>query len=577
MKPLLKYLREYRVQSVLAPLFKCLEAVMELCVPLIVKEIIDRGIPDGDRGFILSRGLILVGLALLGLLFSVTAQYFAARSAYGFGTALRRDLLRKIDSFSYPELDRIGTSTLHNRLVTDVTRVQDGVNLFLRLFLRSPFIVLGALVLCFREDARIGWICLASVPFLGAAIWAITAYGLPRLTEAQAKLDRVSLLTRENLTGVRVVRAFSREERSVREFAGANEELKDLNLSAGRVSALLNPLTLVMVDLVIVTILRQGGARVEAGLLTRGAVVALVNYMTQILTELLRVADLCVSLTKALSSAGRVTKIFETDCSLPEGSVTDAPERGTVAFEHVSARYHEGADEVLSDLSFRVEAGQRIGLIGGTGEGKSTLINLIPRFYDVSGGRVTVDGTDVRDFTREALCRRVTVVPQQAFLFSGTVRENLLMGRGDATDEELREALARARALDFVEAKEGGLDAAVERGGANFSGGQRQRLCIARALCARPEILILDDSFSALDALTDREIRRTLREELGGVTVITVSQRVSAVRDCDRILVLEDGRLAGEGTHEELLRGCPVYREICESQGAAAGREAADD
>ncbi len=571
MKRLLSYLKPYRLQSILAPLFKCLEAVMELLVPLIMASVIDVGIPAGDTSYVLSRGALLVGLGLLGLLFSVTAQYFASFAAAGFGAGLRTALVKHIDGFSFRTLDRFGTATLTTRLTTDVQRVQDGVNLFLRLFLRSPFLVIGALVMCFTVDRSIALICLLSVPFLGLAIYLITAYGLPRLTEAQKRLDRLARLTRENRLGVRVVRAFAKEEDAVREFDAAGDELTSLQLSNGRVAALLNPLTYVMVNLVIIVIIRQGGRRVDSGLLTQGAVVALVNYMTQILTEMLRVADLTVSLTKALASAGRLRGVFETESDMPEGSVRHAEERGTVRFEAVSAAYHDDAEPVLCDISFEIEAGSRVGIIGGTGEGKTTLVSLIPRFYDAKSGRVLVDGVDVRDFSLKALRSRIGIALQEPFLFRGTLRENLRLAAPEADDGALLEALRRAQALDFVQEK-GGLDTEVEQGGANFSGGQRARLCIARALAARPEILILDDSFAALDALTDRLLRRSLAE-LAGVTVITVSQRVPTVRSCDRILVLEDGRLVGNGTHDALFADCAVYRSICESQSVGGAHE----
>lgn len=567
MKKLLVYLRGYRKECVLAPLFKMLEATFELIVPLIVASIIDRGIPD-NQGYIVRMCLCLVALGGIGLAAAVAAQYFSARAAIGFATGVRHGLMRHIQSLSYTELDQLGTSTLVTRMTSDVNQMQTGVNMTLRLLLRSPFVVFGAMIMAFTIDTRCAMIFVGVIAVLLVIVFGIMALTIPMYRRVQGQLDQVTAATRENLTGVRVIRAFCEEDAQTARFTRLNQLLTKMQLTVGRISAVMNPATYVVINFAVILLLQRGALQVDAGVLTQGQVVALYNYMSQILVELVKMANLIITLTKAVASAGRVAKVMEVTSSQQDGTETlpaDAP-RGSVVFDHVSLRYQGAGDESLTDVSFTAAPGETIGVIGGTGSGKSTLINLIPRFYDATAGRVLVDGIDVTRLRKGELRRRIAVVPQRAMLFKGTIRSNLLWGKSDATEQELLDALKTAQALDVVESKPGGLDETVEQGGRNFSGGQRQRLTIARALVSRPEILILDDSASALDYATDARLRRAIREMPDPPTTFIVSQRAASIRFADRIIVLDDGEVAGIGTHEELLKSCPAYQEIYASQ-----------
>ena len=577
MRKFLRYLKGYGKETVLAPLFKMLEACFELLVPLVVANIIDVGIRSGDVGYILRQGGLMVLLAVVGLASSLTAQYFAAKAALGFGTALRRDLFRHINTLSYTELDGIGTPTLVTRMTSDINQVQNGVNMTLRLLLRAPFIVTGALILAFTISPRLTLLFVAVTAAIALVIWLIMRATMPIYTQAQNTLDTVTLLTRENHIGARVVRAFARQADELEAFTRANDHLRGIQLRAGRISALLNPMTYALVNLGIVALLWQGGAQVDAGVLTTGEVVALINYMNQILINLLRFAELIITATRALAGALRVSEILNTPTTMADpaadGTADSAAECSAAAadadavrFDGVGFTYKGAGAAALSGISFAARPGQTIGVIGGTGSGKSTLVNLIPRFYDATEGSVALFGQDVKQFGFAALRRMVAVVPQQAMLFTGTIRDNLRWAAPDADDETLWWALETAQAADFVRGKPKGLDEPVETAGRNFSGGQRQRLTIARALAARPRILILDDSSSALDYATDAALRKALRQNTDQMTVFIVSQRASSVRQADRILVLDDGFLAGSGSHEQLLQDCTVYREICESQ-----------
>lgn len=591
MKELRVYLRGWRGRAVLAPLFKLFEACLELLVPLIMAEIIDTGIAEQDGGYILRMGGVLVALGLAGLVAAVTAQYFAARVAVGFTTALRSALFAKIQSLSYSELDGAGVSTLITRMTSDANQVQNGVNLALRLLLRSPFVVLGAMLMAFTIDARAAVIFVVIIPLLAVVVGGIMAVTMPLYKKAQARLDRVTLATRENLAGVRVLRAFNKQPEEAARFARENDGLTQAQQFVGRISALMNPLTALLVNGAIVALLWTGALRVEAGALTQGQVVALVNYMSQILVELIKLANLIVTIARALACAGRIQTVLQLTPSMEKAAGPDAAPRPdadptaprglAVSFEEVCVHYKGAGGEALSKISFAAAPGQTVGVIGGTGSGKSTLVNLIPRFYDVSAGRVLVGGRDVRDWPLADLRRQIGVVPQKAELFAGTIRENLRWGDEAATDEQLWAALEAAQAAEVVRGKEGGLDALLEQNGCNLSGGQRQRLTIARALVRRPAVLILDDSASALDFATDAALRAALRQLPFAPTTFVVSQRAASVMHADLILVLEDGALAGIGRHEELLKRCPVYREIYASQfgGSAepAGKEAAQD
>ena len=569
MHKLMRYIKGYEKQALLAPLFKMLEACFELFVPLVIASIIDTGIKNEDATFIWTRCGLLVLLAAIGLASSLTAQWFSAKAALGFGTALRKDLFRHIGTLSYSELDGIGTPTLVTRMTSDINQVQNGVNLTLRLLLRSPFIVIGALIMAFSISPKLTLLFIGVTIMVSLIIWAIMRVTVPIYHEAQNGLDRVTLLTRENYVGARVVRAFARQADELAAFVETNDHLKKLQFAAGRISALMNPLTYLVVNLAVVALLLRGGVEVDAGKLTQGEVIALINYMSQILLSLLRLADLVVSVTRALASGMRVNEILNThttmqDPGTAELSVNDAAE--AAKFEHVTFTYKDAGAPSLTDITFTARPGETIGVIGGTGSGKSTLIDLVCRFYDADNGGVALFGHDVKQYSFAQLRRLVGVVPQQAVLFTGTIRDNMQWAAPGASDEEIWQALEIAQAAEFVRGKPGMLDALVETAGRNFSGGQRQRLTIARALVPKPKILILDDSASALDFATDAALRKAIKEETHGMTVFIVSQRAASVQRADHILVLDDGKLVGDAPHAELLRSCEVYKEICLSQ-----------
>lgn len=568
MKRLGVYLKPYTLESILGPLFKLLEALLELLVPLVVADIIDTGIGAGDSGFIVKRCLLLIGLGLLGLASSVTAQYFAAKAAIGFTASVRHALFGKVQSLSYAELDKLGTSTLMTRMTSDMNQVQTGLNLALRLLLRSPFVVFGAMIMAFTIDVKSAWVFAVIIPLLFAVVFGIMFSCIPLYKKVQGRLDGVLGAAKENLAGVRVIRAFGKERQEVESFEEKSGQLLSSQLFVGKISALLNPVTYVMINLAIIAVLRVGGGQVYKGILTQGQVLALYNYMSQILVELIKMANLILSMTKATASAKRVAAILALESSLdvPQENPEEPKAAPAVEFDGVTFTYPTGGAPALSDISFTLEHGKTLGIIGGTGSGKSTLIGLIPRFYDVQEGCVKVDGCDVRQYPLETLRRKIGLVPQKALLFKGTIRKNLLWGDEGATDDEIRDALRAAQAQEVVDGKPEGLDYEVETGGRNFSGGQRQRLTIARALVRKPEVLILDDSASALDFATDAALRHALRELPWKPAVVIISQRTASIRFADEILVLDDGRLAGRGTHDELLQTCEVYREIYESQ-----------
>ncbi len=569
MKHLYPYLRRFRKESILAPLFKMLEATFDLLVPMVVADIIKVGIAGGDTTYIWTRCGLLVLMALIGLLCSFTAQYFAARAAIGTSTGLRHELMAHIQSLSFSELDTLGVSTLITRMTSDVNQVQNGLNMFLRLFLRSPFIVAGAMIAAFTIDTQIALIFLAAIPVLAVIVFGIMRITSPMYKTVQSRLDAVTGATRENLSGVRVVRAFGREDAEEENFVQQNGSLNAMQLKVGRIAALMNPLTYVVVNLGIIGILYFGANKIGSGALLSGDVVALVNYMSQILVELVKLANLVVLLTRAIASMGRVSQVLDTPSTMafPEKPVSaDAASDVAVAFDHVSLRYQGAGAESLSDVTFTAKKGQTIGVIGGTGSGKTTLVSLIPRFYDATKGQVTLLGQPITAYSKEELNRHVAVVMQKAQLFKGTIRSNLLWGNENATDEELWHALSIAQSEDFVRQKPGKLDDPVEQGGRNLSGGQRQRLTIARALVGHPDILILDDSASALDYATDAALRKALRTLPAETTLFIVSQRTSSLRHADQIIVLDDGHVAGIGTHDTLMQTCEVYREIHESQ-----------
>lgn len=569
MKHLYPYLRRFRKESILAPLFKMLEATFDLLVPMVVADIIKVGIASGDTTYIWTRCGLLVLMALIGLLCSFTAQYFAARAAIGTSTGLRHELMAHIQSLSFSELDTLGVSTLITRMTSDVNQVQNGLNMFLRLFLRSPFIVAGAMIAAFTIDTQIALIFLAAIPVLAVIVFGIMRITSPMYKTVQSRLDAVTGATRENLSGVRVVRAFGREDAEEENFVQQNGNLNAMQLKVGRIAALMNPLTYVVVNLGIIGILYFGANKIGSGALLSGDVVALVNYMSQILVELVKLANLVVLLTRAIASMGRVSQVLDTPSTMafPEKPVSaDAASDVAVAFDHVSLRYQGAGAESLSDVTFTAKKGQTIGVIGGTGSGKTTLVSLIPRFYDTTKGQVTLLGQPITAYSKEELNRHVAVVMQKAQLFKGTIRSNLLWGNENATDEELWHALSIAQSEDFVRQKPGKLDDPVEQGGRNLSGGQRQRLTIARALVGHPDILILDDSASALDYATDAALRKALRTLPAETTLFIVSQRTSSLRHADQIIVLDDGHVVGIGTHDALMRTCEVYREIHESQ-----------
>lgn len=569
MKHLYPYLRRFRKESILAPLFKMLEATFDLLVPMVVADIIKVGIAGGDTTYIWTRCGLLVLMALIGLLCSFTAQYFAARAAIGTSTGLRHELMAHIQSLSFSELDTLGVSTLITRMTSDVNQVQNGLNMFLRLFLRSPFIVVGAMIAAFTIDTQIALIFLAAIPVLAVIVFGIMRITSPMYKTVQSRLDAVTGATRENLSGVRVVRAFGREDAEEENFVQQNGSLNAMQLKVGRIAALMNPLTYVVVNLGIIGILYFGANKIGSGALLSGDVVALVNYMSQILVELVKLANLVVLLTRAIASMGRVSQVLDTPSTMvfPEKPVSvDAASDVAVAFDHVSLRYQGAGAESLSDVTFTAKKGQTIGVIGGTGSGKTTLVSLIPRFYDATKGQVTLLGQPITAYSKEELNRHVAVVMQKAQLFKGTIRSNLLWGNENATDEELWHALSIAQSEDFVRQKPGKLDDPVEQGGRNLSGGQRQRLTIARALVGHPDILILDDSASALDYATDAALRKALRTLPAETTLFIVSQRTSSLRHADQIIVLDDGHVVGIGTHDALMQTCEVYREIHESQ-----------
>lgn len=569
MKHLYPYLRRFRKESILAPLFKMLEATFDLLVPMVVADIIKVGIAGGDTTYIWTRCGLLVLMALIGLLCSFTAQYFAARAAIGTSTGLRHELMAHIQSLSFSELDTLGVSTLITRMTSDVNQVQNGLNMFLRLFLRSPFIVAGAMIAAFTIDTQIALIFLAAIPVLAVIVFGIMRITSPMYKTVQSRLDAVTGATRENLSGVRVVRAFGREDAEEENFVQQNGSLNAMQLKVGRIAALMNPLTYVVVNLGIIGILYFGANKIGSGALLSGDVVALVNYMSQILVELVKLANLVVLLTRAIASMGRVSQVLDTPSTMafPEKPVSaDAASDVAVAFDHVSLRYQGAGAESLSNVTFTAKKGQTIGVIGGTGSGKTTLVSLIPRFYDATKGQVTLLGQPITAYSKAELNRHVAVVMQKAQLFKGTIRSNLLWGNENATDEELWHALSIAQSEDFVRQKPGKLDDPVEQGGRNLSGGQRQRLTIARALVGHPDILILDDSASALDYATDAALRKALRTLPAETTLFIVSQRTSSLRHADQIIVLDDGHVVGIGTHDALMQTCEVYREIHESQ-----------
>ncbi len=572
MKKLLVYLKDYKKESILGPLFKLLEASFELIVPLVMAAIIDVGVRNADKAYIMKMCLVLVLLAVIGLTCSITAQYFAAKAAVGFSTKLRHALFEHIESLSFAEMDEVGTSTLMTRMTSDVNQVQNGVNLFLRLLLRSPFIVFGAMIMAFTVDVKAALVFVVAIPLLSIVVFGIMLISIPLFKKVQGALDGVLGITRENLTGSRVIRAFNKEETEIDKFNERNDALTKIQLYVGRISALMNPVTFVIVNMATLVLIWTGAIRVDNGFITQGEVVALVNYMSQILVELVKLANLIININKSIACGNRIQTILELQPSVTDEKAMSAQNNGStdsayaVEFDHVGLAYGKVKEEALTDIHFSVKKGQTIGIIGGTGSGKSSVVNLIPRFYDVTSGSVKVDGKDVREYTLSDLRSKVGTVLQKAVLFKGTIRENLQWGNPDATEEEMQRALAVAQAKEFVDTKEGGLDYEIEQGGKNLSGGQRQRLTIARAVVKKPEILILDDSASALDFATDAKLRMAIREMEGEMTVFIVSQRAASLQYADQIIVLDDGRIAGMGTHQELLQNCEVYQEIYYSQ-----------
>ncbi|MCI5538828.1 MAG: ABC transporter ATP-binding protein/permease [Oscillospiraceae bacterium] len=573
MKKVFYYLKGYAVQSILGPLFKLGEATLELFVPLVVAKIIDVGIPNSDKNYIIKMGLILLGLAFAGLLMSVTAQYFAARASVGCVTKMRSALFAHIQTLSYSDLDSLGTSTVITRMTGDMNQIQTGLNIGLRLLLRSPFVVLGAMVMAFTIDTREALIFAGAIPILATVIFGIMLAGIPLYKKTQGKLDSVLRLTRENLTGVRVIRAFGREKEETARFVGSNNALVAIQEFAGKIAAVLNPATYVIINAAVIILIYSGAVKVNAGTLTQGETVALYNYMSQILIELIKFASLIISITKAAACANRVSDILDMSPSFEGGDVIGGSDTDeAVRFENVYLKYNETGGDALEDISFTLKKGQTLGIIGGTGAGKTSVVNLIPGFYHAAKGNVYVDGVNVNDWNQNSLKDRIGVVEQKATLFSGTIRDNLKWGDENATDEEIMSAARTAQAEDVINSKESGLDSVIEQGGKNLSGGQRQRLTIARALVKKPEILILDDSSSALDFATDAKLRKAIAS-IKDTSVIIVSQRTSSIKHADVIAVLDDGRLAGLGTHSELLENCPVYKEIYDSQYKKAGDE----
>lgn len=588
MKKLLAYMKGYIKESILGPLFKLLEASFELFIPIVVKSIVDIGIGQADKGHIIRMCLVMAALGVIGMVCSITAQYFAAKASVGFAARLRRALFRHIGQLSYAEYDVLGTSDMITRLTSDVNQVQTGVNLTLRLLLRSPFIVFGAVIMAFTVDTKTALAFAVAIPVLSVVVFTIMLFSIPLYKKVQQRLDKVLNSTRENLTGVRVIRAFRLEDKEVAEFDRRNDELTETQKFAGRISALMNPLTYIIINLAVIWLINTGALRVSAGLLTQGAVLALYNYMSQILVELIKFASLIISITKAVASGNRISSVLDMEPSLTErnaaqdintqttlnkqtppintGTACGVRSEYAVEFRHVGLKYKNAQEEALTDIDFSVRHGEVIGIIGGTGSGKSSLINLIPRFYDATSGEVIVDGIDVRDYPLETLRGKIGIVPQKAVLFAGSIRENIRWGSRDASDEEIMDAIDMAQASDIMAQREKSLDFTVEQGGKNLSGGQRQRLTIARALVRKPDILILDDSASALDFATEAALRKSLQKMQGNTTIFIVSQRTSSIRHADRIIVLDDGEITGTGTHDELLKSCEVYREIYESQ-----------
>ena len=570
LRALLKYLRNYKKETVLAPLFKLLEASFELFVPLVMAAIIDHGIGQADGVYVLKMGGVLIALGLIGLVCSITAQYFAAKAATGFSTELRHELFEHIQQLSYTKMDTIGTSTLITRMTSDINQVQSGVNLVLRLFLRSPFIVFGAMVMAFTVDVKAALVFVVAIPLLSLVVFGIMLITMPLYRKVQSNLDAVLGITRENLTGVRVIRAFNKEADERQRFEQQNQMLTDAQKFVGKISGLMNPVTYIIVNGALIVLIYAGALRVDAGIITQGQVVALVNYMSQILVELVKLANLIITVTKAFACGNRIQSVFEEETGMTEGSEgwTDPGEADTpvVEFDHVNLRYAGAGEDSLTDISFRAMPGQTIGVIGGTGSGKSSVVNLIPRFYDATEGSVRIQGKDARDYRLEELRSHIGMVPQKAVLFQGTIAQNLRWGKENATEAELEKAIEISQAKEFVDGKEDRLNYQIEQNGKNLSGGQRQRLTIARALVRDPEILILDDSASALDFATDAKLRKAIRQMDSHPVVFIVSQRASSIQYADQILVLDDGELAGIGTHAELLGSCEIYREIYESQ-----------
>lgn len=577
MKKLLIYLKDYRKETILGPLFKLLEASFELLVPLVMASVIDTGIANRDNSYIVKMCLCMIVLGIIGLVCSITAQYYAAKAAVGFAAKLKHALFGHIQKLSFTEMDQLGTSTLITRMTSDVNQVQNGVNMVLRLFLRSPFVVFGAMAMAFTINVQAALIFVVTIPLLSIVVFGVMLGSMPLFQRVQAGLDKVLQTTRQNLTGVRVIRAFNKEETEIQRFEQENQMLRRRQMLAGRVSALMNPITYVIVNVAIAVLLYSGALRVDSGILTQGEVWALVNYMSQILVELVKLANLIITVTKAFACANRIEQIFEIQPNLKDPTPEIAKNSkktekkqvaggASVVFEHVSLRYQNAGADSLENIDFCAEPGQTIGIIGGTGSGKSSLVNLIPRFYDVTKGRVLINGRDIREYPVRELRSRIGIVMQKAVLFSGSIRDNLKFGKQNATDAELEEALVVSQSKEFVDQKEGRLDAGIAQGGKNLSGGQKQRLSIARALVRKPEILILDDSASALDYATDSRLRKAIREMKQRPTVFIVSQRASSILHADQILVLDDGCLVGIGTHEELLQNCDVYQEIYYSQ-----------
>lgn len=571
MRHLLKYLKGYIKESILAPLFKCFEACLELFIPLVVTNIIDIGIPSGDKGYIYKTGLLLLALGVAGLISSVTAQYFAAKAAIGFGTGVRNDLFRHINSFSYSEIDSVGVSTLITRLTNDVNQVQTGVNMVLRLFLRSPFIVFGSMIMAFTIDTKAALIFTIAIPILFAVVFGIMFLSVPVYKKVQASLDKITGITRENLSGVRVIRAFNRQSKELEDFNESSCELTRLQLFVGRISSLLNPVTYVILNLAVAAIIWQGAGKVYTGELTQGLVVALVNYMMQILIELIKLSNLVVTINKSLACANRVSGVFDKKPSLIYPAHDSDEVKGDVAvrFNNVSFTYNSSKSPSLENVSFEIKKGQKVGIIGSTGSGKTTLVNLIPRLYDCTTGSVELMGKDVKQYTKDSLTQRVCVVAQESVLFKGTLRDNLLRGRADATDEEMLKAMELAQGMDIISAKGEGLDFEIEQGGKNLSGGQRQRISTARSLVKNADVYIFDDSMSALDFATEAKLRKAINDNLDCSAVIIVSQRVSSVKGSDFIIVIDDGHVVGSGSHDSLMQECEVYKEIALSQNSS--------